>query len=105
MVCICVNVKKEEDYRAQSGVEARAFLENNLCGKLDQNKRQDLQELLSWGAACFPEELPVELPPSRRCDHEIKVEEGSCPPLRPPFRMSAPEMDELQRQLQDLIPH
>ena len=103
--CNFVNVTKNEDCRAQSGVEARAFPENNLCGKLDQNKRQEMQELLSQRAACFPEELPMELPPSRRCDHEIKVEESSRPPSRPPFRMSAPEMDELQRQLQDLISH
>ena len=47
----------------------------------------------------------MELPPSRQCDHEIKVEEISRPPSRPPFQMSAPEMDELQRQLQDLISH
>ena len=47
----------------------------------------------------------MELPPSHRCDHEIKVEESSRPPSRPPFRLSTPEMDELQRQLQDLISH
>ena len=96
---------KDEDCRAQSGVEGRAFPEHNLCLKLGENKRQQLQELLSQRAACFPEDLPMELLPSHRCDHAIKVEESSRPPLRPPFRMSAPEMDELQRQLQDLISH
>ena len=69
--CIFVNVTKNEDCWTQSVVEARAFPENNLCGKLDQNKRQELQELLSQRVACFPEELPMEIPPSRRCDHEI----------------------------------
>ena len=64
--CIFVNVTKDEDWRAQTGVEARRFLENILCGKLEQNKRQQLQELLSQRAACFPEELPMELPQSRR---------------------------------------
>ena len=37
--------------------------------------------------------------------HEIEVQEGSQPPSRPPFRLSQPELEELKRQLDDLLLH
>ena len=47
----------------------------------------------------------MKLPPASPTDHEMKVEEETRPQSRPPFRMSAPELDDLQRQLQDLLDH
>ena len=51
----------------------------------------------------FPEELPDELPPERLVDHEIRLEQDSSPPSRPAYRLPKPEMDELKRQLEQLL--
>ena len=35
--------------------------------------------------------------------HDIDLEPGAAPPSRPPYRLSKPEMDELQRQITALL--
>lgn len=77
----------------------------NVANDLEQGKQEDLRRLLFSHARCFPKTLPMKLPPKRKVNHDIKVEEGAKPPSRPPFRMSSPELDELQRQLQELLNH
>jgi len=51
----------------------------------------------------FPDELPHGLPPSREVDHKIELTPGSKPPSRPTFRLSAFELTELKKQLEELI--
>jgi hypothetical protein len=51
----------------------------------------------------FPEELPSGLPPSREVDHKIELTPGSVPPSRPIIRLSATELDELKKQLEELV--
>jgi hypothetical protein len=51
----------------------------------------------------FPSELPNNLPPKRTIDHAIDVIPGSEPPSRPIYRLSYLEMNELKRQLADLL--
>lgn len=51
----------------------------------------------------FPESLPAGLPPEREVDHAIETEPGATPPSKAPYRMSPLELDELKRQLQELI--
>jgi hypothetical protein len=51
----------------------------------------------------FPDALPKGLPPKRRVDHKIELEPGQQPPSRPTYRMSQPEMDELKKQLAELM--
>ena len=51
----------------------------------------------------FPERLPRRLPPRRNVDHEIELEPGHAPPSRPTYRLSPPEMDELKKQLEELL--
>lgn len=51
----------------------------------------------------FPKELPPGLPPSRDIDHKIELTPGATPPSRPTYRMSPTELDELKKQLDDLI--
>ena len=50
-----------------------------------------------------PKELPAQLPQRRDVDHDINLEPGAAPPSRPPYRLSKPEMDELQRQITALL--
>jgi len=66
-------------------------------------KPPDLEDLLSDFRDVFPDELPCSLPPERTIDHEIKLEEGATPPSRPAYRLSKPEMNELQAQLSEML--
>ena len=51
----------------------------------------------------FASELPIGLPPSRDVDHRIELLPGSTPPSRPTFRMNPRELDELKKQLDELL--
>ena len=51
----------------------------------------------------FPEELPEGLPPKRNIDHRIIIEKGQKPPSRTPYRMSPKELEELKKQLDELL--
>ena len=51
----------------------------------------------------FPEQLPSGLPPSRSVDHKIELVPGHSPPSRPTIRLSAAEMAELKKQLDELL--
>ncbi|KAJ9520579.1 hypothetical protein QJQ45_007435 [Haematococcus lacustris] len=59
--------------------------------------------LLSEHIEVFPKELPsVHNLPHRSVDHVIQLESGT-PPNRPVYRMSQEELDELKRQLDELL--
>jgi hypothetical protein len=62
-----------------------------------------IRKLLSEYSDVFPDELPGELPPKRDIDHKIEIIPGSVPPVRAPYRMSLPELDELKKQLKEMI--
>nr|CAD1817150.1 unnamed protein product [Ananas comosus var. bracteatus] len=51
----------------------------------------------------MPQELPRRLPPRQEVDHAIELEPGAKPPAKTPYRMAPPELEELQRQLKDLL--
>lgn len=53
----------------------------------------------------FPKDLPKQLPPHRSIDHKIELVPGSTPPSRPVYRMSPAELDELKKQLTELLDH
>ena len=67
------------------------------------SKHQELLALLRKHAQSFPSELPKSLPPLRSVNHDIDIVGCDSPPSRPPIRLSQPELDELQRQLEDLL--
>ncbi|KAI3792250.1 hypothetical protein L2E82_06124 [Cichorium intybus] len=50
----------------------------------------------------FPENLPG-VPPSRQVEFVIDVIPGAKPVARPPYRLAPSEMEELKRQLQELL--
>nr|CAD1824698.1 unnamed protein product [Ananas comosus var. bracteatus] len=51
----------------------------------------------------MPKELPKQLPPRREVDHAIELEPGAKPPAKAPYRMAPPELEELQKQLKELL--
>jgi hypothetical protein len=54
---------------------------------------------------CFPDELPNELPPQRAHDHRIDLYSDARPVYKPTYRMSPSELDELKKQLEELLSH
>ena len=48
-------------------------------------------------------ELPKRLPPRRKEDHKIELEPGAKPPIMGPYRMAPPKLEELRRQLKELL--
>ena len=51
----------------------------------------------------MPAELPKRLPPRGEVDHVIELESGAKPFAFPPYRMAPPELEELRRQLKELL--
>jgi Reverse transcriptase (RNA-dependent DNA polymerase)/RNase H-like domain found in reverse transcriptase/Retroviral aspartyl protease len=63
----------------------------------------DASNIISEYKDVFPDELLNSLPPVRGIDHRIELEPGQTPPTKPTYRMSQPEMDELKKQLVELL--
>jgi hypothetical protein len=63
----------------------------------------DVHKIIQDYADVFPKKLPRKLPPRRNVDHEIELEPGHAPPSRPTYRLSPLEMDELKKQLEELL--
>ena len=63
------------------------------------------QAILEKYSSIFPSELPHTLPPSRTIDHKIELVPGATPTSKPTYPLSLTEMDELKKQLDDLILH
>ena len=51
----------------------------------------------------MPLKLPKKLPLRREEDHKIELEWGAKPPAMGPYRMAPPELEELRRQLKELM--
>ena len=64
-----------------------------------------VKSLLDEYKDVFPSDLPRSLPPVREVDHKIEIIPGSSPPSKPTFRMSPKELDELKKQLKELLDH
>src|SRR3954451_8392215 len=72
-------------------------------GAATQSIDPRIRSLLDEFKDVFPEDLPEGLPPRRDVDHRIELVPGSTPPTRPTYRMSPPELDELKKQVADLL--
>ena len=62
-----------------------------------------LEALLQEYKDVFPDELPNALPISRNVDHKIELIPGAVPPVRPVFRLNVQELQELKKQLNELL--
>ncbi|GMH11315.1 hypothetical protein Nepgr_013156 [Nepenthes gracilis] len=51
----------------------------------------------------MPQELPKQHPPRREIDHLIELEPGAKPPVVGPHHMASLELEELRRQLKELL--
>ena len=69
-------------------------------GLVPQHK---IEALLEKYKDVFPDELPPGLPPDRGIGHTIPLIPGAKPPSRPLYRLSPLEMEEVKRQVKDLL--
>lgn len=77
-----------------------------VCNSLSQDYNSPIVEkLLTEYSDVFPADLPTGLPPKRVIDHKIEIIPGSSPPCGSVYRMSPSELDELKKQLMELIAH
>ncbi|KAE8692579.1 hypothetical protein F3Y22_tig00110831pilonHSYRG00022 [Hibiscus syriacus] len=85
--------------------EEPTFLAVLVCD--DPTTTYDVPDMVSHVLAEFkdvmPAELPKKLPPKREVDHKIKLVPNAEPPTRAPYRMAPPELEEMRRQLKDLL--
>ena len=68
-----------------------------------KEQQQQMSDILNQFQDFLPDNMPDGLPPKRDINHDIDIEPCSTPPSRPPFRLPKPELDELERQLQELL--
>ncbi|KAL1914578.1 uncharacterized protein VTP21DRAFT_8203 [Calcarisporiella thermophila] len=64
---------------------------------------EDIEDIIASYEDVFPEELLAGLPPERAVDHRIELVPGTEPPSRATYRLRYPEMDEMHKQLRDLL--
>jgi hypothetical protein len=62
-----------------------------------------VQQVLKEFQDVFPEKLPPGLPPRRDVDHQIELEPGAKAPVNRMYKMSFTELDELKKQLAELV--
>ncbi|KAL9259365.1 RNA-directed DNA polymerase-like protein [Drosera capensis] len=63
----------------------------------------EIEKVLKEFSRVMPKELPKKLPPRREVNHKIELEPGTRPPARAPYRMAPTELEELRKQLKDLL--
>ncbi|KAK8586224.1 hypothetical protein V6N13_130745 [Hibiscus sabdariffa] len=64
---------------------------------------KEVGRLLDQFQDMMPSELPKQLPPKREVDHRIELVPNVEPPAKAPYRMASPELEELRRQLNELL--
>ncbi|XP_047267518.1 uncharacterized protein LOC124897941 [Capsicum annuum] len=62
-----------------------------------------VQRVLEENKDVMLEELPKRLPPRSKVDHEIELVPGAKPPAMTPYQMSPSELEELRKQLKELL--
>ena len=71
--------------------------------KLAPSAPASVQDVLTEFQDVFPAELPPGLPPKRDVDHTIELEAGAKAPVNRMYKMSFTELDELKKQLAELV--
>ena len=62
-----------------------------------------IEQVLSDNKDVMPEELPQQLPPRREVDHRIELIPGAKLPAMMPYCMAPPELEDLRKQLKELL--
>ncbi|KAK8948956.1 hypothetical protein KSP39_PZI005193 [Platanthera zijinensis] len=80
-----------------------ATLKEEAAAAEDEEVHPLVEQVLKENQDVMPAELPNKLPPRREVDHEIVLEQGAKPPAMAAYRMAPPELEELRKQLKELL--
>ncbi|XP_017609662.1 uncharacterized protein LOC108455631 [Gossypium arboreum] len=64
---------------------------------------KEVGQVLQFFRDVIPAKLPKNLPPKRKVDHRIELVSNMVSPARAPHYMSPPELEELRKQLKELL--
>ncbi|CAH1769080.1 12279_t:CDS:2, partial [Entrophospora sp. SA101] len=101
--CHSIFISRQQFAKTPSTDELFAVCLANITDEKFSTMVPEVKTLVQEFSDVFPENLPDHLPPKRNVDHAIELIPGSEPPSRPIYRMSFDEMNELKRQLADLL--
>ena len=62
-----------------------------------------IETVLGENKDVMQEDMPKKLPPRHEVDRMIELEVGAKPPALAPYRMAPPELEELRKQLKELL--
>ena len=65
--------------------------EQEVLNSVPKSHRGKLEQIIKEYRDVFPEQLPKGIPPERAVEHSIKIEPGSKPSYRPPYRLGSAE--------------
>ena len=80
-----------------------AAFKEDLVDPMGDPMPMEVKKVLDEFKDVMPPELPTKFPPRREEDHKIKLEPGEKPSTIGPYRMAPPELEELRRQLKELL--
>ena len=80
-----------------------AALKEDTIDPMGDPMPTEVKKVLDEFKDVMQSELPKKLPLRREEDHKIKLEQGAKPPAMGPYRMAPLELEELRRQLKELL--
>ena len=63
----------------------------------------EVLEVLESFREVMPPQFPKTLPPKKKVDHKIELVSNAQPPAKTFYKMSPPELEELRKQLKELV--
>jgi hypothetical protein len=100
--CSSIYISRQQFSKIPDTEEIFAVCVDNI-ENVEERKNSEVTKLLKEFTDIFPNTLPERLPPKRTVDHAIDLVPGTEPPSRPIYKMSYMELDELKKQLVDLL--
>ena len=80
-----------------------AVLKDDPVDPMKDSMPIEVRKVLDEFKDVMPPELPKRLPPRRKEENKIELEQGAKPPAMGPYRMAPLELEELRRQLKELL--
>ena len=80
-----------------------AAVKEDMVDPMGDPMLEEVKKVLDKFKDVMPLELPKRLPPKKEKDHKIELEPGAKPPAMGPYKMASLELEELRRQLKELL--
>ena len=77
--------------------------EQQVLNSVPENFWEKPEKIIHQYRDVFPKKLSKGLLADRQVPHQVKIEPGSKPPYRPPYRLGPAEQNELEEQVKDLL--